>query len=175
MILQVLGVARLNLGKRLQKQIFSHGLKHITTKINFTLQTFTQQLMKLKLYKVFFQKITIAKIRFHQNSYPVILKRYKKLCRKVVQRAWNYEISESYFAITVLGGVYIYGVGVYIYIYGVGIYKAREREIDLQTNFQKTVVLEATILIINTHMHEVFLINTFAFLLKNGIHCSDLV
>ena len=106
MILQVLGVARLNLGKRLQKQIFSHGLKHISLKINFTLQTFTQQLMKLKLYKVFFQKITIAKIRFHQNSYPVILKRYKKLCRKAVLRAWNYEISESYFPIAVLGGVW---------------------------------------------------------------------
>ena len=78
-----------------------------------------------------------------------------------------------------MGWVYIY---IYIYIYGLGVYiymgwvyKKSERERDLQTNFQKTVVLEATILIINTHMHEVFLINTFAFLLKNGIHCFDLV
>ena len=64
-----------------------------------------------------------------------------------------------------------------VYIYMGWVYKKseRERERDLQTNFQKTVVLEATILIINTHMHEVFLINTFAFLLKNGIHCFDLV
>ena len=62
-----------------------------------------------------------------------------------------------------------------IYIWGGYIKRVRERERDLQTNFQKTVVLEATILIINTHMHEVFLINTFAFLLKNGIYCFDLV
>ena len=80
-----------------------------------------------------------------------------------------------------MGWVYIY---IYIYIYMGGVYiymgwvykkSERERERDLQTNFQKTVVLEATILIINTHMHEVFLINTFAFLLKNGIYCFDLV
>ena len=71
--------------------------------------------------------------------------------------------------------IYIYMGWVYIYIWGGYIKRVRERERDLQTNFQKTVVLEATILIINTHMHEVFLINTFAFLLKNGIHCFDLV
>ena len=70
--------------KRLQEQIFAYDLEHISQKSNLTLFT---DLCSLK-------NCTIEKLRFGQNRYPAMLKRYKKLCKKTQLIAWNYEISE---------------------------------------------------------------------------------